>query len=73
MCGSTDRPAVAAIRSPDQPFLGVAALSRLVSSECHAIIGTIALNEGLVLRLPESIAAQRLAELVHALESRREP
>jgi transposase-like protein len=34
---------------------------------------TIELNEGLVLRLPESIAVQRLAELVHALEARREP
>lgn len=33
----------------------------------------IELAEGRVLRLPESITAARLAELVHALESRGEP
>ena len=41
MCGSRSRPAAAPYRTFDHPAFTIWALYRLVSSECHAMVGTI--------------------------------
>ena len=40
--GSTWSAGARELSSPDQPILAVAALSRLVTSECQAMVGTMA-------------------------------